>query len=69
MDKQDSIILGFINSDKIKDESHYNNLKNIKCLIYGIKNSILLGKNITYQIDWDLNIKVKNLEQNINELT
>ena len=40
-------------------------------MIYGIKNSIFCGKEVTYHIDWDLERRVKSLEEkldNINNL-
>ena len=61
-----AIILGFINADAVKDKSHFNTLKNINCVIYGIKNSILCGKDITKSIDWDLNKKVTELASKVD---
>ena len=46
-DIKPAIILGFINSDDVKDRNHFNTLKNMNCVIYGIKDSILCGKDIT----------------------
>ena len=37
-------------------------------MIYGIKNSIFCGKEVTYQIDWDLEKRVKSLEGKIDEI-
>ena len=40
-----------------KDYS-FNSLKNKKCVIYGIKSTLLDGKEITNIIDWELDKKV-----------
>ena len=61
-----AIILGFINENAVKDINHFNTLKNINCAIYGIKNSILCGKDITKSIDWDLNKKVTELASKVD---
>ena len=68
LDKKPAIILGFINSVNIKDKNHFNSLKNKKCVIYGIKNSILCGKNITRPIDWDLEKKFNKLYKKVEEI-
>jgi len=65
--KKDTIVIGFMNSNKIKDRNHFNSLSH-KCVIYGIKNSIFCGKEVTYQIDWDLEKRVKSLEATIDDL-
>ena len=67
--KKSGVILDFINSKDIKDKKHFNNLKNIKCVVYGIKDSMLCGKDVTQPIDWDLDIKVTNLTKNVTNLT
>ena len=69
--EKDTLVIGFINSNKIKNIAHFNSLDNKKCVIYGIKNSIFCGKEVTYHIDWDLERRVKSLEEkldNINNL-
>ena len=48
------ILLGFLNSDKIQIDNHINLLKDINCVIYGIKHSKLNGKRVKYIIDWEL---------------
>lgn len=68
LDKKPAIILGFINSDNIKDKNHFNSLKNKKCVIYGIKNSFLCGKNITRPIDWNCERKIIKLSQKVEEI-
>ena len=62
---KDAIILGFINSSEINDKKHFNTLKNFNCIIYGIKDSKLCNKNITYPIDWDLNERFDKFSDNI----
>ena len=69
--EKDTLVIGFINSNKIKNIAHFNSLDNKKCVIYGIKNSIFCGKEVTYHIDWDLEKRIKSLEEkldNINNL-
>ena len=60
-----AIIIGFINSSEINDKKHFNTLKNFNCIIYGIKDSKLCNKNITYPIDWDLNERFDKFSDNI----
>ena len=38
-------------------------------MVYGIKDSMLCGKNITQQIDCDLDTKVNNFTKNVTILT
>ena len=64
----DTLVMGFINSNKIKNKNHFDTLYNKKCVIYGIKNSIFCGKEVTYQIDWNLEKRVKSLEVKVNEI-
>ena len=66
--KNDTLVIGFINSNKITNKNHFDTLSNKKCVIYGIKNSIFCGKEVTYQIDWDLEKRVKSLEGKIDEI-
>lgn len=64
-----SVVLGFINSSDIKNKSYsFNSLKNKKCVIYRIKNSILDGKEIICPIDWDLVKKVNSLNKELKDL-
>ena len=63
-----TLVIGFINSNKIKNKNHFDTLYNKKCVIYGIKNSIFCGKEVTYQIDWNLEKRVKSLEAKIDEI-
>ena len=67
-DINNTILIGFINSIKIKDRNHLNSLGKKKCVIYGIKNSIFCGKEVTYQIDWELEKRVNNIEKVFNDL-
>ena len=67
-DKKPAISLGFINSNKIKDNNYLKDLKNKKCVIYGINNSIFCGKDINQFIDWDLELKVKKLSNDFQVL-
>ena len=62
------ILLGFFNSDKIQIEKYRNNLKDINCVIYGIKHSMLNGKNVKFFIDWDLIKKIDELSAQIQEI-
>ena len=57
--KEKKIFLGFINSTKVSSFKK-GTFKDINCVIFGIKNSILFGKNVSRAIDW-------NLEQKFNE--
>ena len=66
--EKDTLVIGFINSNKIKNIAHFNSLDNKKCVIYGIKNSIFCGKEVTYHIDWDLERRVKYLEEKVDIL-
>ena len=66
--EKDTLVIGFINSNKIKNIAHFNSLDNKKCVIYGIKNSIFCGKEVTYHIDWDLERRVKSLEEKMDIL-
>ena len=66
--EKDTLVIGFINSDKIKNIAHFNSLDNKKCVIYGIKNSIFCGKEVTYHIDWDLERRVKSLEEKLDKI-
>ena len=67
--KNNTVVLGFINnSDNIRNKNHFNTLKNKKCVIFGIKNSILCGKEITLPIDWDVEKKCKNLSKDVKEV-
>ena len=63
-----AIIIGFINSSEINDKDHFKHLKNFNCVIYGIKNSKLCNKNITYPIDWDVNEKVDKIYEIISKM-
>ena len=66
---QNAVVLGFINSSKINCNAYsFNSLKNKKCVIYGINNSLLDGKEIIYPIDWDLDKKVDSLTNELNDL-
>ena len=67
-DKKPVISLGFINSNKIKDNNYLKDLKNKKCVIYGINNSVFWGKDINQFIDWDLELKVKKLSNDFQVL-
>ena len=62
------ILLGFFNSDKIQIEKYRNNLKDINCVVYGIKHSMLNGKNVKFFIDWDLIKKIDELSAQIQEI-
>ena len=66
--EKDTLVIGFINSNKIKNIAHFNSLDNKKCVIYGIKNSIFCGKEVTYHIDWDLERRVKSLEEKLDKI-
>ena len=67
-DKKDTVLIGFINSNKINNRDHFNTLGDKKCGRYGIKDSIFCGKEVTYQIDWDLERRVKSLEAILDAL-
>lgn len=66
--KEPVISLGFINSNIIKDNNYLNSLKNKKCVIYGINNSIFCGKEISQFIDWDLVEEVNKLRNDFKVL-
>ena len=66
--EKDTLVIGFINSNKIKNIAHFNSLDNKKCVIYGIKNSIFCGKEVTYHIDWDLEKRIKSLEKKVDNI-
>ena len=61
-----TILIGFINSAKVVPIDFKERLKNIKCVIYGIKNSIFHGKNVVRPIDWNL---VKSFEDFKKQVT
>lgn len=61
-----TILIGFINSAKIVSIDFKEKLKNIKCVIYGVKNSIFHGKNVVRPIDWNL---VKSFEDFKKQVT
>ncbi|MBQ2484215.1 MAG: hypothetical protein II519_02750, partial [Muribaculaceae bacterium] len=61
-----TILIGFINSAKVVPIDFKEKLKNIKCVIYGIKNSIFHGKNVVRPIDWNLE---KNFEDFKKQVT
>ena len=65
--KTPAVILGFINSDSVKDKSHLKSLKKVKCVVYGVKNSELCGKDITQPIDWGLCKTVDDLKTKFND--
>jgi len=64
---KNSVILGFMNSNDIKNKDCFNSLKNNKCVIYGIKKSILYGKEITFPIDWDLEKRFNSFQLDVNK--
>ena len=64
---KNSVILGFINSIDIKSKDCFNSLKNNKCVIYGIKKSILYGKEIAFPIDWDLEKRFCSFQSDVNK--
>ena len=64
--KNDTIVLGFINSDNIKNKNHLNRLKN-KCIVYGIKNGILCGKEIIFPIDWKIEKNFRYFSRDVNK--
>ena len=59
---QNAVVLGFINSSKMNCQANsFKSLKNKKFVIYGIRNSLLDGKEIINPIDWDLDKKVDSI--------
>ena len=60
-----TILIGFINSAKVVPIDFKEKLKNIKCVIYGIKNSIFHGKNVVRPIDWNLERKFENFKKQV----
>ena len=60
-----TILIGFINSAKIVSIDFKEKLKNIKCVIYGIKNSIFHGKNVVRPIDWNLERNFENFKKQV----
>ena len=40
-------------------------MKNIKCVIYGVKNSIFHGKNVVRPIDWNLERNFENFKKQV----
>ena len=61
-----TILIGFINSAKVVPIDFKERLKNIKCVIYGVKNSVFHGKNVVRPIDWNL---VKSFEDFKKQVT
>ena len=61
-----TILIGFINSAKVVPIDFKEKLKNIKCVIYGVKNSVFHGKNVVRPIDWNL---VKSFEDFKKQVT
>ena len=64
--KNDTVVLGFINSDNIQNKNHFNSLKN-KCIVYGIKNGILCGKEIIFPIDWKIEKNFRYFSRDVNK--
>lgn len=60
-----TILIGFINSAKIVPIDFKEKLKNIKCVIYGVKNSIFHGKNVVRPIDWNLERNFENFKKQV----
>jgi len=60
-----TILIGFINSTKVVPIDFKEKLKNIKCVIYGIKNSIFHGKNVVRPIDWNLERNFENFKKQV----
>ena len=60
-----TILIGFINSAKVVPIDFKEKLKNIKCVIYGIKNSIFHGKNVVRPIDWNLERNFENFKKQV----
>ena len=65
--KKKVLFIGFLNSSNVKPFEN-NNLKETKCVIYGINNSTFFGKNVSREIDWDLEKKFKELKNTVNAL-
>ena len=66
--KKKTIFIGFVNSSKVESIKKYI-LKGIKCVIYGINNSIFFGKKVSRAIDWDLEIEYRELKNTVNVLS
>ena len=60
-----TILIGFINSAKVVPIDFKERLKNIKCVIYGVKNSIFHGKNVVRPIDWNLERNFENFKKQV----
>ena len=62
------IYLGFFDSDKIDSKVNFKDeLKNIDCVIYGIKNKKCFGRNLTNCIDWNLTKEFKEMKKNVEK--
>ena len=66
--KNKAIFIGFVNSSKVESIKKYI-LRGIKCVIYGINKSIFFGKKVSRAIDWDLEIKYRELNNTVNVLS
>ena len=66
--KKKAIFIGFVNSSKVESIKKYI-LRGIKCVIYGINKSIFFGKKVSRAIDWDLEIKYRELNNTVNILS
>ena len=66
--KKKAIFIGFVNSSKVESIKKYI-LRGIKCVIYGINKSIFFGKKVSRAIDWDLEIKYRELNNTVNVLS
>ena len=60
------LFLGFVNLNENEEDEAYVNvdsLGNLKCVIIGIRNEVLFGRNVTYPIDWKLIFEFKQFKK------
>ena len=65
--KKKILLIGFINSKRIEADFS-DEVSDLNCLLFGLKNSELFGKDVTQYIDWNLVKDFVNLNQKYDDL-
>ena len=61
------LLLGFINSKSLETDIS-KEVSDLKCIIFGLKNSNLFGKDVSKCLDWNLTKDVADLNQKYDSL-